>query len=485
MRLEKQFRLYITPIITLILLLTGCGEQKATEAESKKVAGDHAESGPTTVSYDSIPGGRPNVIFIFADDLGWGDLACYGHPYAKTPNLDLLASQGTRFERFYVTGVTCSPSRTGIMTSQHPASFHKYPDPYGFADKTTVTDILHKAGYTTGHFGKWHIGSKLSKNQVQKGTYGIDEIQIIRKNDESPEGRDVDVFNEAIRFIQHHANRPFYVNIWTHISHHAVDPPRALVEQIEPFEMDREDFGVHMQEKFDHVERLGGNLKVSMSNYLADIYSLDLQVGKLMQQIEALGLSENTLVIFSSDHGPSKVFNKKYDPDLVGSNSGVNTRHNMMGYSGGLRGEKHDQYEGGIRTPFIVRWPNRIPAGKVNGASIVSGLDYLPTLCALLRIDIHEADFQGENMSDVWLGMDRARKSPLFWKTSDQKSPVSMLAGKWKIHEIKDTDDHVLYDLSKDEFELEDVSAANPEVVKQMASDINTWKKTLPKEYIK
>ena len=114
---------------------------------------------------------KPNIVFILADDLGYSDLKCYGHPYARTPNLDKLAAEGTRFTQFHVTGVTCCPSRTGFMTSKFPATFQKYPAAAGFGARVTVTELLKQQGYRTGHFGKWHIGSVLTP-----GTYGIDSI---------------------------------------------------------------------------------------------------------------------------------------------------------------------------------------------------------------------------------------------------------------------------------------------------------------------
>jgi N-acetylgalactosamine-6-sulfatase len=104
---------------------------------------------------------RPNIVFLLADDLGYADLACYGHPYARTPNLDQLAREGTRFTQFYVTGVTCCPSRTGFMTGKLPATFAVYPADGGFGDRVTVTELLQRVGYATGHFGKWHMGPEM------------------------------------------------------------------------------------------------------------------------------------------------------------------------------------------------------------------------------------------------------------------------------------------------------------------------------------
>ena len=128
----------------------------------------------------------PNIILIFADDMGWMDAACYGHPYAKTPNIDRLATDGTRFQQCYATGVTCCPSRTGLMTSWLPARYPKYPANGGFAERVTITELLHQQGYATGHFGKWHIGP-----DAKPGTYGIDAINADEGETEAgEEGQD-------------------------------------------------------------------------------------------------------------------------------------------------------------------------------------------------------------------------------------------------------------------------------------------------------
>ncbi|MBT5018314.1 MAG: sulfatase-like hydrolase/transferase, partial [Planctomicrobium sp.] len=127
---------------------------------------------------------QPNVVFILADDLGFGDLGCYGHPYAKTPNIDGLAKSGTRFTRFYATGVTCQPSRTGFMTSRHPRSFERRIGDFGFDGRATITQLLSDNGYATGHFGKWHIGPgesspHASEKNHPKPDYGIDEVKVL------------------------------------------------------------------------------------------------------------------------------------------------------------------------------------------------------------------------------------------------------------------------------------------------------------------
>jgi arylsulfatase A-like enzyme len=430
---------------------------------------------------------KPNVVFILADDLGWGDLHCYGHPYAKTPALDKLAGEGLRFERFYVTGVTCCPSRTGFMTSRHPASYPKYMADYGFAGNITVTEIFKQNGYTTGHFGKWHIGPDTKKNPVRDGTYGIDEIGVIGGNTSSEGGRDVDLFEAAARFIEKNKDKPFYVNIWGHISHYPVDPVASLVEPFKDIRVSRSDFGAYMQSQFDDCEKLGGNIEQSMRNYLGDVYALDIQVGRLMDKLDELGIADNTIVIFSSDQGPAPVIVPSHEAqgkyDIVGENTGVIPSQNMLGYAGGLRGGKHTQYEGGVRSPLIIRWPDRIPANAVNRTSIVSGLDYLPTLCSLAGITIDDELFEGENMADVWKGSNRQRSTALFWRVSSANANPSMLEGNWKLH--KKGNAYVLYDLSVDEKESTDVAQKYPEIVKELSSKMGKWVSGLPASYLK
>ena len=290
---------------------------------------------------------RPNIIFILADDLGSGDLGCTGHPYAETPNIDRLASEGTRFEQFYVTGITCGPSRTGFMTSRHPASFEHSGSAFGYGDVPTITELLKQHGYTTGHVGKWHIGDPL---EATNGVYGIDSVQIIggNKDKENEGGRDADLFDAAISFVGQNRDKPFYLNVWGHITHYPVDPHPGLPERFRHLKITREAFGGHMQHKLDKCEALGGDIQTSMHNYLGDVWSLDLQVGKLLNRLDELGLSDNTIVIFSSDHGPAPV-KAKVEKDQSRDSaplSGVNPSQNMLGYAGGLRGGKHEQYEG-------------------------------------------------------------------------------------------------------------------------------------------
>ena len=208
---------------------------------------------------------KPNIVFILADDFGYGDLGCYGHPYARTPNIDRLASEGTRFMQFYSTGVTCCPARTGLMTSKFPATFREYPANGGFGQRVTITDLLHQAGYRTGHFGKWHIGPN-----EKDGTYGIDEVGI--DSDEKLAGwrnetrsRDAHIFDGAIGFIEKNKAGPFYVNVWCHISHHPVNPSQAVLDRFGDLKFDEKKCPASLREKFAICKQLGGDVTRSFS----------------------------------------------------------------------------------------------------------------------------------------------------------------------------------------------------------------------------
>lgn len=418
----------------------------------------------------------PNIVFILADDLGYGDLASYGHPYAKTPALDQLAREGTSFKQFYVTGVTCCPSRTGFMTSRHPASYGKYMSYHGFDGRMTITELLHEKGYRTGHFGKWHIGPESSD-----GTYGIDHIEVIDGDPNDPNGRDTNLFEAAIDFIEENQETPFYVNVWGHISHFPVGPAPSLVADFSDLTVTRSDFDERMQAKFDRCQELGGDVDAGMRNYLADVNSLDIQVGRLLQKLDDLKLRDNTIVVFSSDQGAAP----------INLRSGQNNEAdripfavNMLGYGGGLRGGKHTQFEGGVRSPFIIRWPGRVPADRVDADSIFSGLDWLPTLCSITDIPIDPSQFEGEDASDIWFGATRSRVQPLFWKTSSASARPSMQAGKWKLH-VGQQNKIDLYDLSVDPGEYHNIAAQRPEVVDRLKRQLDAWNATLPKDYLK
>ena len=418
----------------------------------------------------------PNIVFMFADDLGYGDLGCYGHPYAKTPALDQLAKEGTRFTQFYVTGVTCNPSRTGLMTGLFPARFPKYAADFGFGERVTITELLKKRGYRTGHFGKWHIGP-----DDADGTYGIDTVKVIGKSRDKTTGdtgRDDDLYSAAIEFIRENKDGPFYVNVWGHATHYPVNTAKGLAAEFNDVTVDQNDFSPTMQHKFDESKQIGGDLDDSMRHYLGDVYQIDRNVDRLLKTLDELGLRDNTIVVFSSDHGPA--------PVVLGKQGTSKYSNNMLGYAGEFRGGKHDQYEGGTRVPFIIRWPERVPADRVDSTSVCSFIDWLPTLASIAGIKELPENLDGEDTSDIWQGVARNRSKPLFWKTSAVGATPAMRDGNWKLHlPRKQRGAPELYDLSVDPSESHNIADEHPDAVKQLSKKLKAWSATLPTEYVK
>jgi N-acetylgalactosamine-6-sulfatase len=434
---------------------------------------------------------RPNVVFILADDFGYADLHCYGHPYARTPNVDRLASEGTRFTQFYSTGVTCCPARTGLMTGRFPARYQKYPASYGFGDRITVTDLLHRSGYATGHFGKWHIGTESSN-----GTYGIDVVggddgegtRVRKKSTE--QGRDTPIFDAAIKFIEDHRDRPFSMNVWGHITHHPVNPAQKFVDEFAALKVKDSDFSDYQREKFALVRKNGGDVDDSMRRFVADVSSLDQDIGRLLAKLDELGLREKTIVVFSSDQGPAAPRDAGEMPPKKRRNGNPadpekeSLRMNLVGYAGEFRGGKHRDYEGGVRVPFIVRWPGHVPAGRVDKDSVISGADWLPTLCSLTGTAGVPADLDGEDASKAWLGGTHVRSKPLFWKTNTANSDPAIRWQNWKFHGSNRKNGEVeLYDLATDPGERKNLVGERPDVVSQLSAKLSDWTKSLPTTY--
>jgi len=437
---------------------------------------------------DVRKGSRPNFVFIFADDLGYGDLGCYGHPYARTPHLDRLASEGTRFTHAYVTGATCCPSRTGLMTGRYPARFERYMADYGFGDCVTITELLKEAGYRTGHVGKWHIGPT-----TKPGVYGLDwtpESSSISRSSEriSEHGRDGYVFDQAIEFLEHLDDQPFYLNVWGHISHFPVDPHERFAKRFDDVTVDESLFSAPMREKFDQCRELGGNVTECMRKYLGDVASLDDDVGRLLKRLDELGLRDNTIVVFASDQGPAPVISNAL-PGSKQDNRRPERREyarNMLGSMQPFRGGKHTFLEGGVHTPFIIRWPDKVPAGRVNDTSVISMIDWLPSIGKLVGIERVPDDLDGEDVSDIWLGATRTRTTPLFWRLSSTRAQTVVRDGNWKyVEPASSRGPGELYDVSKDIMEANNVADQHPDIVKRLQKTVTAFEAELPTRYVK
>jgi len=421
---------------------------------------------------------KPNFVFIFADDLGWGDLGCYGNRQLKTPYLDKLAAEGTLFTQFYVNGSVCSPSRTSIMTSHFPArhavhghfAAHKQNEaramPNWLDPKAhTVTRLLRSAGYVTGHFGKWHLGS--GDGAPAPGDYGIDEHATRTSSGPQLEGpydpyfrarSTTQIVDRTISFIEKNRNKPFYVNVWTLVPHATLHPTD---EQMKPYQR--------------YAPR-GVPYKGVKQIYYASVSDLDRQVGRLVKKIDELGLAGNTVIAFSSDNGPE-------DLDIG------NAVHSGIGSTGPFRGRKRSIYEGGVRMPFIVRWAGHTPAATVDETTVIAGVDWLPTVCGLAAVKLPgDLKPDGEDMSQAVLGKPKTRTKPLMWEWrfrvfGDMVHKCPMLAirdGKWKLLMNPDRSRVELYDILRDPTELDNLAEQHPDIVKKLSQQVLKWQKTLP-----
>ncbi|MGC6431388.1 MAG: sulfatase-like hydrolase/transferase [Jejuia sp.] len=429
---------------------------------------------------------KPNVIFIFADDLGWGDLSCYGGDRIKTKSLDRLATEGTLFTQFYVPGSVCSPSRVGIMTGQYPSRNRIY----GHFSKTknderqmpnaldtnitTLTDILSSNGYITAHFGKWHMGN------VSPKEYGVD---VFSTNEFSnlDDGEKLlgfhavnrptctkDVFDKTLEFIEKNKDKPFYINAWLFDVHATLRPSKEQLDAVSKFKpFDDPDIENSESINFFGVEQV----------YLAALKNMDNEIGIFLDKLNQMGLSENTLIIFSSDNGPE-------DYQIR------NSAHSGVGSAGPFRGRKRSLYEGGIRVPFILKWPNKIPSGTVNSESIINGVDFIPTITDILGFSLPEniQALDGENLSDVWLGSPKKRMKPLFWEWRYNifghvlnKSPmIAVRRGNYKLLINPDGTRGELYNIILDPSELQNLATIYPDVFEELKVEALNWYATIP-----
>lgn len=422
---------------------------------------------------------RPNVIFILADDLGWSDLGCYGHAQVKTPNLDRLASEGTLFTNFYVCGSVCSPSRCAFFTGQYP-SRHRIHGHYAtpeqnaargmsqFLDPQTpnVASLLKRAGYATAHIGKWHLGS--NSGGPEPGKYGFDFVGSTERggadgpaDEQNYRAKSSELFvNETIKFIESNRDKPFYAQLWTLVPHATLNPTD---EQLKPYA------NLHPGgPKFPH--------RGAAEIFYASITDLDAQIGRLLKRLEELDLAKKTLIVFSSDNGPEDIHIK-------------NAGHSGIGSAGPFRGRKRSLYEGGVRVPFIVRWPGHVQAGRIDDTSIVAGCDLLPTVCQLAGAEIPTAHaLDGEDVGDILAGKSRSRKEPLMWNwrfriAGEAYHHSPMLAIRENDYKLLMNPDRTrieLYDIPQDPTQLHNIAEIHPAVVERLSDRLITWYRALP-----
>ena len=422
-------------------------------------------------------GPKPNIVFIFADDWGWGDLSCHGHPWLKTPNLDRLAAGGTDFQQFNVLNPVCSPSRTAATTGMYPARFcvHQHFAPgtnveRGMPDwldpkAPTLARFLKNGGYRTGHFGKWHLTNMGAAGAPQPSVYGFDAFTVFNgPGDARAQAKLHDTACNAVRFIRESQGRPFYVNVWLHESHTPHVPTKESLD------------------KWKHLDE-------QKQVYAAVITDGDNAVGQVLAALKETGVEDNTIVIFSSDNGPEWTSTRKQAAeDVTVSARGYNTYYSV-GSTGGLRGKKRSLFEGGVRTPFMVRWPGHTPAGTRNEKTVITAVDLLPTLCAAAGVRLPD-DYHGdgENLLDAFNGKAVARTRPIYWEWRGNKTEpdwwprLAVREGDWKLALTHDAKRVELHQLSNDRAEAKDVSKEHPEIVERLAKLALDWKATLPEK---
>ncbi len=406
---------------------------------------------------------RPNIVIFVADDLGWGDLACYGHPVIRTPNLDRFAAEGVRFTQAYSASGVCSPSRSAILTGRTPYRNGVYRWIPVFSPRfgnlpvhlrsseITIARLLKEHGYATGIVGKWHLnGAFNSPEQPQPDDHGFDHW-MATQNNAVPSHKNPNNFvrngepvgeltgysaflvaEEAAKLIaERDPTKPLFLCVWTHEAHVPIESDPKL------------------------MKGYAGTGDAGMMQYYGNVSQLDQAFGRVMQALDQSGLRENTLVFFTSDNGP----------EGTGGPNALRPRlDRSRGSTGGLRGRKRDDYEGGIRVPGIVRWPGHIAPGSVSDVPVV-GTDIFSTICEVTGIP-PPADrvIDGASMLPAFAGQPIQRSRPLYWRTSIATAScrVALRIGDWKIVANENLTEFELYDLATNPVEGLDLKDREP-----------------------
>ncbi len=410
---------------------------------------------------------RPvNIVIILVDDLGYGDLGCYGGPNLRTPHIDSLAAQGLRFSRFYANSPVCSPSRAALMTGRYPdlvgvpgvirthaANSWGYFAP----EAVTLPEMFRARGYHTALVGKWHLGLEPENHPCRRGfdlfrgflgdmmddyyTHRRHRRNYMRHNEQEidPEGHATDLFTRwAVETIheQHAAGCPFFLYLAYNAPHTPIQPP---------------------EEWFQRVRRREPDVSETRARYIALVEHLDAGVGRVLEALRETGEENNTLVLFTSDNGGVLA---------VGS------------WNGPFRGEKQEMYEGGIRVPACARWPGRIPAGTESDAICLT-MDIFPTVCAAAGIPV-EHWIEGRSFLPVLLGETRTLpERVLYWVRREGgawqgraywgREYYAVRRGDWKLLHNHAFGPLELYDLGADPGETRERGGEEPAVFRELA----------------
>lgn len=441
---------------------------------------------------------RPNIILILADDLGWGDVGFNGNTVIQTPNLDALAAQGIKLHRFYAASPVCSPTRGSALTGRHP-------DRYGIRHanvghlkdaEVSLAEVLREAGYATGHFGKWHLGT-LTRSVVDSNRGG----RPTHADHYSPpwdHGFDVCFSTEAKvptydpmwqpatpppggekwwLPADEDGRAPYGTAYWTGPGQEADgdlsgDDSRVIMDRVLPFvrstaRRDQPFFAVvwfhaphwPVVASAQDRSRYAGYSPFQQS-YYGCITALDREVGRLAQALQELGEFEDTFILFSSDNGPEG----NPDPDH---------RFHGVGSAGPFRGRKRDLLEGGIRVPSFALWPARLPAGSASDVPGVS-TDFSPTVLSIVGLQPPpDRPIDGEDLMPIWQGQAERRGSNI--KFSFQRKRA-VIGDRYKLHSDDGGATYALYDLMEDPAESRDLSSQRPALVKDLIAEWEAWR---------
>jgi arylsulfatase A-like enzyme len=401
---------------------------------------------------------KPNIVYIMADDLGYGDLGCYGQKLIRTPNIDRLASQGTRFTDCYSGSTVCAPSRCSLMTGLHTGHCHIRGNalvPLRPEDRT-VAEVLKAGGYATGIIGKWGLGEPDTDgvpnrkgfdewygylNQVHAHNYYPDYLW--ENEMRAPlDGKTYthDLFTaRALDFLARHKDHPFFLCL-TYTVPHANNEKGAATGN----GMEVPAFDPYADESWPDPEK----------GRAAMITRLDTDVGRLMEKLSELGLENDTVVFFTSDNGPHR----------EGGSSAA-----FFQSSGPLRGIKRDLYDGGIRVPMLVRWPGQVKAGETSG-QVWAFWDFLPTAAEIAGAQAPDG-IDGLSMLPALLGRPQKGHEYLYWEFHENGFKQAIRTGKWKVVKLAPSTPAEVYDIEADPSESKDVSGDNPELV----ANAETW----------
>ncbi len=395
---------------------------------------------------------RPNIVWIWADNLAYGDVGVYGSDRVATPVIDRLAGEGARFSQYYVAHTVCSPSRAALLTGRQPfrvgiVDVLRPDGPSGLpADEITLAEALRDQGYATQAIGKWHLGDRREFLPTQNGfdhyfglPYSMDMLPtVLYRNNEIVDRLDGDkvedvtirLTDQAIRFIESNREGPFFLYFSHTIPHPPLNLPKSALTPGRPI-------------------------------YDDAIEHMDQQIGRVIDTLDRLGLRDNTLVVFTSDNGPM----------------------NRGGNTGGLRGRIRDSYEGGVRVPFIARWPGRIPTEQVIDTPAIA-YDMFPTLLKLAGGRLpSDRVYDGQDIWPLLAGKGRFRREkPFVWVYADNVTAIR--DGRWKLHVAnrdRPLDPPELYDIERDPTETRNLHEQHPEVVARLRTALNEMQKQVPK----